>query len=51
MHIDFLVENVKGRGGKGRIRPTWEDNVKVDFKEMECECVDWIHLARDRSKW
>jgi hypothetical protein len=51
MHIDFLVEKVEGQDPKGRSRPAWKDNIKVDIKEMECEGVDWIHLAQDRSKW
>jgi hypothetical protein len=23
----------------------WEDNIKMGFKEVECECVDCIHGA------
>jgi hypothetical protein len=26
---------------KGR----WEDNIKIDLKQISCEDVDWIHLA------
>jgi hypothetical protein len=22
----------------------WEDNIKTDLKEIQCEDVDWIHL-------
>jgi hypothetical protein len=25
----------------------WEDNVKVDLKEIEREVVDWIELAQN----
>jgi len=38
---------------KGRDRPLerfmyrWEDNIKMDLKGIECEGVDWIHLAQD----
>jgi hypothetical protein len=35
----------------GRSMPSWEDNVKVDIKEMGDEGVDWIYLAQDRDKW
>jgi hypothetical protein len=28
----------------------WEDNIKVDLKDMLCEVVDWILLARNRSQ-
>jgi hypothetical protein len=31
----------------GRPKRELEDNIKIDFKEAECESVDWIHLAMD----
>jgi hypothetical protein len=31
-----------------RPKSRWEENIKVDFKEMLCDKVDWIHLAQDR---
>jgi hypothetical protein len=34
----------------GRPGCRWEDN-KMDLKEVECEDVDWVHLAGDRDKW
>jgi hypothetical protein len=24
---------------------------KVDFKEIECQRADWIHLAQDMDHW
>jgi hypothetical protein len=29
--------------------PTY--NIKMDHKEVECGCVDWIELAEDRDRW
>jgi hypothetical protein len=29
-------------------RLRWEDNIKIDLKEIECRDVDWIHVAQDR---
>jgi len=31
-------------------RPThgWEDNIRMDLREIEWEIVDWIHLAQLR---
>jgi hypothetical protein len=26
-----------------------ENNIKIDFKDIEYRCVDWIHLAKDRD--
>jgi hypothetical protein len=33
-------------------RPTykWEDNIIMDLMVMECENVDWMHLAEDRDQ-
>jgi hypothetical protein len=30
---------------------TEEDNIKMDFKEIECEDMDWIQMAADRIQW
>jgi len=35
----------------GRPRRRWEDNIKMDLKEVGCEGMDWIQLAQDRDKW
>jgi hypothetical protein len=28
-----------------------EDSIKIDFKELVLEGMDWIHLARVGAKW
>jgi hypothetical protein len=28
----------------------WEDNINMDLKEIECEGLDWIQMARDKVK-
>jgi hypothetical protein len=25
--------------------------LKMDLKELECEGMQWIHLAQDRNQW
>jgi len=35
----------------GRPRRRWEDNIKMDRKEVGCEGMDWIELAQDRDSW
>jgi hypothetical protein len=35
----------------GRARHRWEDNIKMDLKEIKWECKNWIELAQDRDKW
>jgi hypothetical protein len=29
----------------------WEDNIKMDLKEVGCGGMDWIELAQDRDRW
>jgi hypothetical protein len=32
-------------------RRRWEDNIKMDLREIELENVYWIHLAQNRDRW
>jgi hypothetical protein len=34
-----------------RTRPRWEDNIRMDHREVEWEGVEWMHLAQDRDQW
>ena len=38
------------REGKRR-RRRWENNIKIDLQETECEDVDCIDLAHDGNLW
>jgi len=29
----------------------YEDNIKMDLREIVWERADWIHLAQDRDEW
>jgi hypothetical protein len=31
-------------------RHKWEDNIKINIKEIECDVVDWIHLSMDKAQ-
>jgi len=35
----------------GRPRRRWEDNIRMDRREIGWEVVDWMHLALDREQW
>jgi hypothetical protein len=35
----------------GRPRSRWEDNIKMDLREIGFGDVDWIHWAQDRDIW
>jgi hypothetical protein len=34
----------------GRPRCRWEDNIRMDLREIGWEGVDWMHLAQDRDR-
>jgi hypothetical protein len=44
---NILVGRPGGRRPLGRPRCRWEDNIKVDLREIGLGDVDWIHLAQD----
>ena len=29
----------------------WEDNIKMDLREVECGGMDWIELAQGTERW
>jgi hypothetical protein len=47
----ILVGNPEGRRPLGRPRRRWEDNIRMDLREVGCGCVDWMELAQDRDMW
>jgi hypothetical protein len=34
-----------------RHRHGWDDNIRMDLRQVAFENVDWIHMAQDRSQW
>jgi hypothetical protein len=48
---NILVGRPEGRRPLEKPRRRWEDNVKMDPREIRFMDVDWIHLARDRDRW
>ena len=46
-----LVGKPEGRRSLGRPRLRLEDNIRMDLREVGCECVDWMELAPDRDRW
>ena len=45
------VEKSERRRQLGRTRRTWEDNIKMDLREVEWGGVDWIDLDQERNRW
>jgi hypothetical protein len=46
-----LVGRPEGKRLLGRPRCRWEDNSKLDRREVGIEGAKWIHLAQDRVRW
>jgi hypothetical protein len=42
---NILVGKPEGRRPLGRPRCRWEDNIKMDLREIGFGDVDWINLA------
>jgi hypothetical protein len=47
----ILVGKPQGKRPLGRHRRGWEDNIKMDLKEIGCDDQDWIDMAWDRDQW
>ena len=46
-----LVGKPEGQRPLGRPRRRWEDNIKMDLREVGGGCGDWMELAQDRDRW
>ena len=46
-----LVGKPEGKRPLGRPKRRWEDNIKMDLKEVGGDCGDWMELAQDRERW
>jgi hypothetical protein len=47
----ILVGKPEGKRPLGRPRCRWDDNIKVDLREIGWGVMDWIALAQDRGQW
>jgi hypothetical protein len=46
-----LVGKPKGKRPLGTPRRRWEDEIRMDLREIGLRGVDWIRLAEDRDRW
>jgi hypothetical protein len=46
-----LVGKPEGKRPLGRPRRRWEDNIKMDLKEVGAGRGDWMELTQDRDRW
>jgi hypothetical protein len=47
----ILVGKPKRKRPLGRPRCRWENNIRMDCREIEWRGMDWIDLAQDRDQW
>jgi hypothetical protein len=46
-----LVGKPEGKRPLGRPRRRWEDNIKMDLRNIRWGGMDWTDLAQDRDQW
>jgi hypothetical protein len=46
-----LVGRAEGKRPLGRTRRRWEDNTKMDLREIGIDGANWIQLSQDRVQW
>jgi hypothetical protein len=46
-----LVGRPVGKGPLERPRRKWENNIKMDLREIGIDGANWVRLAQDRVQW
>jgi hypothetical protein len=41
----------EGKRPLGRSRRRWDDNIKMDLKDVGWDGTDWIDLVQDNDQW
>jgi hypothetical protein len=47
----ILVEKPEGKRPLGRARRRWEDNIRMDIREIKWGGMDLVGLSQDRDQW
>jgi hypothetical protein len=45
------VGKLERKRALGKLRRRWEDNIKIDIRELGWRGRDWIDVAKDRGMW
>jgi hypothetical protein len=48
---EILVGKPEGKRQLERYKRRWENNIKMNLREMVLEVVVWIYLVQDRDQW
>jgi hypothetical protein len=46
-----LIGSSEEKRPLGRPRRRWEDNIKMDLREIGIDGANWIRLAQDKVRW
>jgi hypothetical protein len=46
----ILVGKPERKRPLGKLTRRWEDNIRMDLEETECEGAGWIHLAQIKDQ-
>ena len=49
--IQFKRGDLRERDFLGTLGRRWEDNIKMDLKEVGCDFGDLLDIAQDRDLW
>jgi hypothetical protein len=47
----ILMGNPEGTRPLGRRKRRWVDNIRMDFREVGWDGMDWIDLTQNRDQW
>jgi hypothetical protein len=47
----ILIRRPEEKRPLGRPRSKWENNIKMDLREIGIDGTNWIWLAQDRVQW
>ena len=47
----ILTGRPKGKRPIGRPRRRWEDNIRMDLKEIGIDTRNWLYSPQDRDYW
>jgi hypothetical protein len=42
----ILIERPEGKRPLRRLRRRWDDNIRIELREIGWEGVDWMHVAQ-----
>jgi hypothetical protein len=49
--LKIIVRKPEGKKPFGKYKRGWEDNIKIELKEINCGDVNWLLLFWDRDQW